>query len=109
MSFESLCQQITQLSSKVESLLINEDEADCANILVQRQKLLEQLKQSVDEIKEPNELSVQQQKLHTFLLTIQTRDNLIIQSVKDKAQQLLGQGSQQAKGNKAIKAYRSVL
>lgn len=109
MSFDSLCQQINELTDKVESLLIEEDEADCASLLNKRQTLLEKLKQGVDDIQEPNKSAIQQAKLRVFLLAIQARDNRSIVSVKAKAQQLLGQGALQAKGNKAIKAYRSAL
>ena len=109
MCFDSLCQQIITLTDKVESLLVAEDEAECANLLLQRQKLLEQLKKNVDIIQDGKALNNQQDKLRDFLLSIQARDNSTILAVKAKAKELLGQGSQQAKGNKAIKAYRSAF
>lgn len=109
MCFDSLCQQIIALTDKVESLLVAEDEAECANLLLQRQKLLEQLKGYVDATQDAKELNFQQTKLRDFLLLIQQRDNSSILVVKAKAKELLGQGSKQAKGNKAIKAYRSAF
>lgn len=109
MCFDSLCHQIITLTDQVESLLVAENEAECANLLLQRQKLLEQLKEHVDATQDVKALKIQQTKLRDFLLLIQQRDNTSISVVKAKAKELLGQGSQQAKGNKAIKAYRSAF
>ncbi|MGJ8692786.1 MAG: hypothetical protein ACSHW0_09920 [Thalassotalea sp.] len=111
MSTDAFYQKIIALTTAVESLLEQENESDCANLLAQRQVLLVELKQVVDGIilNDPAQASFTEQKFQQFLISIQTRDKHYLSLIKEKSQKLLGQSSQQAKGKKAIKAYRSSI
>lgn len=109
MSFDSLCQKIEKLSQQVEQLIDDQDEANCVNLLTQRQALLEQLQQQVERIQDPSSLNLQREKLRSFFLSIQARDKNYTGILKEQTRQLLVKSAKNVQGKKAIKAYRSIL
>jgi hypothetical protein len=108
LTLAELYQQIEQLSDKVESLIDAKNEADCAELLTQRQSLLEQLAKQVADISDANIAQQENDQYLTFLRRVQTRDNKYLALVQAQKQQIYTEQKQQSKTNKAIKAYNSI-
>lgn len=109
MLVEDLFNKINELSSQVEGLLKNEDEAECESLLNQRQLLLEQLSELVTKSTGGDTSSEQFIQYREFLKSIQKRDALSLQFAMKQCQELFAERSKQVKSKKAIKAYQKLM
>jgi hypothetical protein len=106
---EPFFREISELSTKVEQLLKNENEEECESLLVQRHALLEQLAESVAKLTEISPSTVLSSQYREFLISIQKRDALSIKFAIKQRDDILDKRKKQEKGKKAIKAYQKSL
>jgi len=97
---DSLIVEIDKLSGKIEYNLKNHNEEYCANLLSERQLLLEKLVDFSSHLDAKAFLYYQD-----FLRSIQTRDKIAKDDIFMQQKLLLSAGEQQSKTKQAMKAY----
>lgn len=96
----ALFKEIESLSEQVEKLLEKEDESACADLLKQRQHLLESLA-ALEKIGE-----VEQQAYFNFLISIQERDVQSVAFIASQKRKILSADVEQKKATKAVNLYQ---
>lgn len=103
---DSLFSQINLLSEQIETLLLEENEEQCPDLLAKRLSLLQALATVVEKSSNQPDSEMIQQGYQEFLLSIQARDQVAMASIEAQKQQILSKNNQQVKTKKALNAYQ---
>ena len=101
MTVEPLFIKINELSTEVEKLLENENEAECESLLVQRHALLEQLAEDVAKLTEISPSKALSSQYRDFLESIQCRDAVSIKFAIAQRDEVFNKRKKQEKGKKS--------
>lgn len=103
---DELYQQIIMLSNTVEGLIADANEAQCAELLAQRQSVLEELSHQVSLLTQEHKNPEILEQYQNFIKQLIVRDNDAVATIIDAKKSLTGQLSVQVKTKKALTAYQ---
>ena len=103
---DELFHKISELSTQVENLVVDENEEECATLLSQRQVLLEDLSHQVSVLTQDQQNPTLLKQYQDFIQALIVRDNTAIKKVLDAKNQLTSKLVLRVKTKKALTAYQ---